>query len=101
MEIPARHVRKGDCIIRDVVPGGRVLVFVDYPDLGLTHRPACLDELVDRRTGGPISLDAPPAREAPAAAASALPPWQRARSIARRCRSAEWGSFGLRFRQRQ
>jgi len=79
MEIPARHVRKGDCIIRDVVPGGRVLVFVDYPDLGLTHRPACLDELVDRRTGGPISLDAPPAREAPAAAASALPPWQRAR----------------------
>jgi len=79
MEIPARHVRKGDCIIRDVVPGGRVLVFVDYPDLGLTHRPACLDELVDRRTGGPISLDAPPPREAPPAAASAVPPWQQAR----------------------
>ena len=41
MEIPARHVRKGDCIIRDVVPGGRILVFVDYPGLGLTHTGGC------------------------------------------------------------
>jgi len=54
-------------------------VFVDYPDLGLTHQPTCLDELVDRETGAKISLSAPPPLEATAAAASQVPAWQRAR----------------------
>lgn len=80
MEISARHLRKGDCIIREAIPGGRVLVLVDYPDLGLTRRPACLDELVDRQTGKPIVLDVPqPQASAAPAAVSVVPSWQRAR----------------------
>ncbi len=40
MEIPARHPRKGDCIIRERTNTlGRVKVLVDYPDLGLSRRP--------------------------------------------------------------
>lgn len=58
MEIPARHSRKGDCIIRERAPTlGRVKVLVDYPDLGLTRRSEYLDELVNRTTGEAVTLD--------------------------------------------
>ena len=81
MEIPARHLRKGDCIIREVTPTlGRVKVLVDYPDLGLSRRPEYLDELVDRQTGGRISLDAQkPRAEARPNSSTSIPSWQSAR----------------------
>ncbi|NLH74683.1 MAG: hypothetical protein GX456_16670 [Verrucomicrobia bacterium] len=81
MEIPARHPRKGDCIIRERAPTlGRVKVLVDYPDLGLARRPEYLDELVDPTTGGPVRLDSAPRpqpthRQTPAV----VPSWQSAR----------------------
>lgn len=81
MELPARHPRKGDCVIRERAHTlGRIKVFVDYPDLGLSHRPEYLDELVHRTTGKPMSLDA--SRESPAprpSGHSAVPAWQTAR----------------------
>lgn len=81
MEIPARHPRSGDCIIREVHPGSlRVKVAVDYPALGLRRQPEYLDELVDRQTGRPISLKAPEARPAtPSLNPDATPTWQQAR----------------------
>jgi hypothetical protein len=81
MEIPARHPRKGDCVIRDLAHTlGRVMVLVDYPDLGLARRPEYLDELVDRQTGKPMSLNARPEGQIPQITApSAIPTWQAAR----------------------
>ena len=80
MEIPARHPRKGDCLIREIAPTlGRMKVLVDYPDLGLWRRPEYLDELADRQTGGRISLDAPPKPVTRSAIATPLPAWQAAR----------------------
>jgi hypothetical protein len=83
MEILARHPRKGDCTIREVAPTyGRVKVLVDYPDLGLCRRPEYLDELVDRGTGGRISLTAPPQLPVPATINHSSPPsWQAARQM--------------------
>jgi hypothetical protein len=55
-------------------------VLVDYPDLGLLHRPEYLDELVDRRTGKPMSLDDKYGAEPPRTSTPALiPSWQTAR----------------------
>ena len=81
MEIPARHPRKGDCVIRERAQTlGRIKVLVDYPDLGLCRRPEYLDELVDRRTGKPMSLDARPEVPYPRPSAPAVvPSWQTAR----------------------
>lgn len=82
MDIPARHPRKGDCIIRErALTLGRVKVLVDYPDLGLSRRPEYLDELVDRATGRPITLQgAPAASERPATQPVAVvPAWQKSR----------------------
>ena len=81
MEIPARHPRKGDCIIRERTQMlGRRSVLVDYPELGLSRRKEYLDELVDRTTGRPIRFDAPPPTQQPqAVVASNVPPWQSAR----------------------
>jgi hypothetical protein len=80
MEIPARHPRKGDCIIREQTHGsGRAMVLVDYPLLTLTRRPEYLDELVDRTSGQPITLAIPtpvPAEKPTPRAASA---WHHAR----------------------
>lgn len=81
MEIPARHPRKGDCVIREVTTLlGRVKVLVDYPDLGLFGRPEYLDELIDRRTGARVTVE-PPARgaAAPPANSAPTPTWQSAR----------------------
>jgi hypothetical protein len=81
MEIPARHPRSGDCIIREVLPGGlRVKVVVDYPALGLRRQTECLDELVDPQTGRPISLKVPETKPAtPLPKPDARPSWQQAR----------------------
>jgi len=81
MEIPARHPRSGDCIIREVLPGGlRVKVLVDYPALGLRRQPEYLDELVDRQTGRPINLKVPETRPAtPLPKPVGTPSWQQAR----------------------
>ena len=80
MEIPARHPRKGDCVIRERTQTlGRVKVLVDYPDLGVSRRPEYLDELADRATGLPISLQSPPTAPAVPAANPEIPSWQRAR----------------------
>ncbi len=80
MEIPARHPKKGDCIIRECThPLGRVRVLVDYPNLGISRRPEFLDELVDRATGQPITLQSPSAAPAPLVERPHLPDWQRAR----------------------
>jgi hypothetical protein len=81
MELPARHARKGDCIIRGVAStSGRVKVFVDYPDLNLCGRPEFLDELTDRTTGRAISLQAPAPKVAPQTETSITrPSWQTAR----------------------
>ena len=80
MEIPARHPRKGDCIIRERVQMlGRVKVLVDYPDLGISRRPEYLDELADRETGRAINLQSLPTASILSAAARPVPDWQRAR----------------------
>ena len=81
MEIPARHPRVGNCLIREVIPtSGRVKVLVDYPGLGLRRRPEYLDELVDCRTGARVELKAPAPRLAPSGNIPAPPPtWQSAR----------------------
>jgi hypothetical protein len=81
MELPARHPRKGDCVIRERAHTlGRIKVFVDYPDLGLSRRPEYLDELVDRSTSKPISLDATPETPTPRPSVpQATPSWQTAR----------------------
>ncbi len=58
MEIPARHPRKGDCIIRSLVHElGRPRVMVDYPHLDLTERLEYLDELLDPQTDGKIPVE--------------------------------------------
>ena len=81
MEIPARHPRTGDCIIREArFSGQRVKVLVDYPALRLRRQQEYLDELVDRQTGRPISLPLPEAKPvAPAPKPPACPSWQAAR----------------------
>lgn len=81
MEIPARHPRTGDCIIREALPGGlRVKVLVDYPTLGLRRQQEYLDELVDRQTGQPISLKlAESTSPAPLPKSDPKPSWQAAR----------------------
>jgi len=81
MEIPARHPRKGDCIIRERTNTlGRVKVLVDYPDLGVSRRPEYLDELVDCKTSMPIRLQDPPSAmlQMPVAVPQ-VPSWQDAR----------------------
>jgi len=58
MEICAQHPRKGDCVIREILPGtGRLRGLVDYPLLGILRLPEFLDELVERGTGKPLSLN--------------------------------------------
>lgn len=81
MEIPARHPRKGDCVIREVLStSGRVKLSVDYPDLGTTRRPEFLDELVDRKTGQPISISAPePVQPRTFSPPVSTPSWQMSR----------------------
>lgn len=65
MEIPARHPRTGNCIIREVLTSSvRVMVLVDYPELRLRRQTEYLDNLVDRQTGKPISLNVPYSRPA-------------------------------------
>jgi hypothetical protein len=81
MEIPARHPRTGNCIIREARSAGlRVKVLVDYPALGLRRQVEYLDELVDRVTGGAISLNVPDSKPAgPTSAPAVIPNWQGAR----------------------
>ncbi len=80
MEIPARHPKKGDCIIRERTHTlGRVKVLVDYPDLGIFRRPEYLDDLVDRTSGQPLSLQSTHVSSVPIPAAAHVPTWQRAR----------------------
>lgn len=80
MEIPARHPKKGDCIIRERTQAlGRVKVLVDYPDLGVSRRPEYLDELLDRETGQAINLQSSPIATPSPPAPPPAPDWQRAR----------------------
>lgn len=81
MEIPARHPRTGDCIIREATSAGpRVKVLVDYPALGLRRQVEYLDELLDRQSGRPISLKVPDSKSAgPTPAPAVSPSWQGAR----------------------
>src|SRR5690606_24163490 len=80
MDIPARHPRKGDCVILERTQTlGRTTVRVRYPDLCVT-RVEYMDELVDRDSGAPMTLDkaaTPPSP--PQAVPGPLPPWNSAR----------------------
>jgi len=81
MEIPARHPRGGDCVIREILPSIlRVKVLVDYPQLGLSRQAEFLDELVDRQTGKAITLNSqalPPT--VTRSQVTTIPTWQSAR----------------------
>lgn len=80
MDIPARHPRKGDCIIIERMQTlGRTKVRVRYPDLFVT-REEYLDELKDPRSGAEMRLSSPSVPSRPTSAVSeSLPAWHSAR----------------------